>query len=806
MFLSINWLKEFTPYTGSLDELAHQLTMLGLEVEEVLNPFAHLEPFLVGHVLDCSLHPNADSLSCCQVDVGGENPLAVVCGAPNVAAGQKVAVAPVGPTLPGGLKIKKAKIRGALSQGMICSEKELELSEDHSGIMVLDTESTPGTPLLQALNLDTVVLDIGITPNRADCLSILGLAREVAAVFDLPLHLPETRLQEEEQSCASRVQIQIDAPELCPLYQARIIDDLSIRPSPPWLRYRLLSMGLRPINNVVDVTNYVMFELGQPLHAFDHDLLEGGLIRVGTAQAGQRFTTLDNQERSLSPRDLLIQDGVKPVALAGVMGGANSEITAQSTNLLLESAVFDPGNTRRTGRSLGISSESAYRFERGVDQPGSAFALDRAAGLIQSLAGGRLLKGRAASEPRPWSPRTVSFRPKRAQSLLALSTDAAASQKVLENIGCDIQPSENGALRVTPPSYRLDLEREVDLIEEIGRFHGFERIEAALPRIRKSPLQDDARSSGAGLASHEFLNRTKTWAQGRGYHETVNYSFCSRQELEALRLADELTIPVHNPLSAEQDSMRPALMPGLLRNVRTNLDQGNQDLRFFEIARIFQHDPRSETTAREANRLGLLCHGRRNPPFWPWSGEAVGYLDLKGVLEHFFLSLGLEAALFTPGDVHGSCDPGIRIVLRGEDIGFLGRLQPGLAKDLYHARTPIWISEIDVDALHRFSRGQPVIYRSWAKFPPVQRDLTLICPLDVSYAQILEVIAAARIPTQESVSLKDVYQPDQSLERNLTLRITYRHQKKTMTDKEVDKQHFELGERICKALPVRFPG
>ncbi len=805
MFLSINWLKEFTPYTGSLDELAHQLTMLGLEVEEVLNPFAHLEPFLVGHVLDCSPHQNADSLSCCQVDIGGETPVAVVCGAPNVAAGQKVAVAPVGSSLPGGMKIKKAKIRGALSQGMICSEKELELSEDHSGIMVLDPKCTPGTGLLQALNLDTVVLDIGITPNRADCLSILGLAREVAAAFDLPLHLPEFQLQEEGEACSSLIRIQIDAPELCPLYQARIIQGLSIRPSPAWMRYRLLSMGLRPINNVVDVSNYVMLELGQPLHAFDRSLLEGGVIRVGCAADGQKFTTLDNQERVLGSGDLLIQDGVKPVALAGVMGGANSEINAHSTDLLLESAVFDPGNTRRTGRSLGLSSESAYRFERGVDQPGSTFALDRAAGLIQSLAGGRICTGRAVSEPRPWTPRVVDFRPKRAQSLLALSTDAAASQKVLENIGCGVRPLHDKTLRVTPPSYRLDLEREVDLIEEIGRFHGFERIEAALPRIRKSPLDADAQVLGASLASHEFLNRTKTWAQGQGYAEAVNYSFCSRQELESLGLADEGIIPVHNPLSAEQDSMRPALAPGLLRNVRTNLDQGNQNLRFFEIARVFQHDPRSETTAREANRLGLLCHGRRNPSFWPWTDEAVSYLDLKGAIEHFFLSLGLEPARFSPGDAPQYCRSRIRMTLRGEDIGFLGRVQPGIAKDLYHARTPVWISEIDLDVLYRLSRGQSVVYRPWVKFPPVQRDITLICPPEVSYSQIQDVIAASNIPAQESISLQDVYQPDQSFECNLTLRITYRHHKKTLTDKEVDKQHFELGKKLLKALPVRFP-
>lgn len=803
MFVSVDWLKEFTPYSGPLDDLAQQLTMLGLEVEEIRYPFAHLEDLVVGQVAECSQHPNADSLSLCRVNTGQES-VSIVCGAPNVAAGQKVAVAPVGSSLPGGMKIKKAKIRGQVSLGMICSENELGLGEDQSGIMVLDDSLVPGQPLPEALGLDRVVLDIGITPNRADCLSILGIAREVAAAFNLPLNRPDVTLREEDIDCGSEISIEIQDPERCPVYQARVIHGLRVSPSPAWMRYRLLAMGLRPINNVVDVTNYVMLELGQPLHAFDRGFLDGKTIRVDLARDGQRFRTLDDQDRLLSAEDLLILDRDKPVALAGVMGGANSEINLESRDLLLESAVFSPRSIRRTSRTLGISSESSYRFERGVDQPGSAYALDRAAGLIHRLAGGRLFKGRAVHEPRPWTPDSIPFRPKRAGSLLSLTTDRESCGKVLEQIECRVEKSEDDRLMVTPPSYRLDLEREVDLIEEIGRFYGFERIQAKSPLIKKSSLEVETVGTSCEQASHAFLNRIKAWAAGQGLNEVINYSFLSWTELKHLDLADQETIMVHNPLTSDQDSMRPALAPGLLRNVRTNTDQGNVDLRFFEIARVFQQDPRSETTAREHNRLGLLVHGRRNPSFWPWTAEQAEYLDLKGLLQHLFQSLGLGETAFQESAKPGYLSPCIQFVVQSQPLGFLGCLNREAAKT-YHARFPVWLAELDLDGVFRLWSALIRSYQAWPKFPPVYRDMTLVCPPEVSYGQIQEVISRSNISIQEAVSLQDLYQPKQATNRNLTLRITYRHQHKTLTDKEVDKQHTLLGQMLIDTLSVRFP-
>ncbi|MFP5238223.1 MAG: phenylalanine--tRNA ligase subunit beta, partial [Acidobacteriota bacterium] len=414
MLLSLNWLREFVPYEGPVDTLADRLTMLGLEVEGVSRPFAAAADVVVGHVLTREKHPDADKLSVCTVDVGEAAPLQIVCGAPNVAAGQRVPVAKIGTVLPGGLAIKKSKIRGVESFGMICSEPELGLAEKSEGILVIEGEPAPGVTLAQAMNLDDTILEIGITPNRADCLSILGLARETAMAFGLPLSLPRFQLNESGEDATSLVSVTIEDPTLCPVYRARVLKGVAMGPSPAWMRYRLTAMGQRPVSNIVDVTNYVMLELGQPLHAFDRNLLAGGRIVVKRASDGMRFTTLDGQERTLTGSDLLICDAEKPVALAGVMGGENTEMNAASTEVLLECAVFNPATIRKTGRRLGISSESSYRYERGVDQPASLFAMNRAAALMAQVSGGTVLPGVACAEPAPWVSTPLSFRPARA--------------------------------------------------------------------------------------------------------------------------------------------------------------------------------------------------------------------------------------------------------------------------------------------------------------------------------------------------------------------------------------------------------
>ncbi len=802
MLLSVNWLKEFTPYKGSIDELAHLLTMLGLEVEEISYPFAHLDSYVLGRVTSCTSHPNADTLRCCTVDMGQDQEVNIICGAPNVAQGQNVVVAPVGAVLPDGQAIKKVRIRGQESAGMILSEREMGLGDDHSGIKVIPGDCVPGTPLPRHLNLDQVFFDLGITPNRADCLSILGIAREVAAACDLPLHMPQIQVQEDDQESNAVLQVHIDDPELCPVYQARIIDGIQPGISPDWMRWRLVGMGVRPINTIVDVTNYVMLELGQPLHAFDRQQVQGNAIRVARARPGQAFTTLDGQERTLTEHDLLIWDANRPIALAGVMGGANSEITESSRSLILESAVFDPPTVRKTGRRMGLSSESAYRFERGVDQQGSSVALDRAAQLMHALSGGKILRGQVRCEPRPWKAVEIPFRPQRSRDLLALDLDDDFCSQTLSSLGCRVHVADPH-WKITPPSFRLDLDREVDLIEEIGRFYGLEAIPATLPHINK-PLQPAAPPEQE-RAGYDFIARIKTWAQGLGLTEVINYSFVGSNELDHLHMPRDSRVPVYNPLSAEQDTLRTALTPGMLRNVRTNVDQGTNSCRIFEVARIFCTDPASETTVSEHTRLGLLLTGSRNPGNWPHDPAETDYLDLKGILENLLQCLGLSSCRFVRMAQHSYIQPGVSIRHENEQLGFAGRLEPELAKPT-HARAPIWIAEMDLDYLARYFQEQKIKYQPWAKFPPVHRDMTLIAGPEVTFEQIKDCIGAkGNKKLLEEVRLLDLYQPAQKSERHLTLRFRYRHRLKTLTDKEVDAAHSALGQALTTSLPVRFP-
>ncbi|MDY7001688.1 MAG: phenylalanine--tRNA ligase subunit beta, partial [Thermodesulfobacteriota bacterium] len=783
MLLSLNWLREFVPYEGSEQVLADKLTMLGLEVEEVLRPFEGLSGVVVGHVLECGPHPEADRLKLCQVDVGEPRLLSIVCGAPNVAAGQKVAVAKVGTDLPSGIKVKKAKLRGQVSLGMICAEDELGLGEDHEGILVLDPKAKSGGDLFSALNLDEVVFDVSVTPNRADCLSVLGLAREVALAFELPLRMPEFTLAESGGDAASEVEIQIDEPRLCPAYRARIIQDVKVAPSPEAMRYRLTAVGMRPINNIVDVTNYVMMELGQPLHAFDRSLLKGKKIRVARAEGGMAFTTLDAQDRKLVSSDLLIWDAERPVALAGVMGGADSEMHELSTEVLLESAVFNPISIRKTARRLALPSESSYRFERGVDQVGSRLAVDRAAGMMAELSGGLVMSGVAVAEPLPWKGRRIDFRPSRAKKFLGIPVDPKFCRNTLKGMDCEVKNKEAEKWEITAPSHRLDLEREEDLIEEVARVYGMDRIPTVLPRIHKS-----LEGLGQEDTAYEFSMKLRRWAMGAGLSEAVNYSFVGQDDLDLFKLPREDRVAVKNPLSEDQNVLRTALAPGLLQNLRHNLAQGNARLRLFEQANVYFADHDSETTAQEQARLGLVLYGGRHRDVWPFSAEDADYSDLKGLVEHLLGSLGLSGAGYVRKKGHAYLKPCVEVVLEGITLGEIGRVMRDLA-GAYHARKDVWLAEMDADKLKELYENAVCEFKELPKLPPVRRDLTVVAAPDLSAVELTNAAKNAHVNILEDVALVDVFEPEDGTERKLTLRLTYRHPKRTLKDREVDKIH-----------------
>ncbi len=797
MLLSLNWLREFVPYEGTAEALGDRLTMLGLELEDVIRPYDDLAGIVIGHVLTCGEHPQSDHLSVCTVDVGEGEPLPIVCGAPNVAAGQKVPVAKVGTTLPGGPTIKAAKLRGMPSHGMICSEREMGLSEDHSGIMILPEHFRPGDRLIDALNLDREILEIGITPNRGDCLSVLGFARETALAFRLPLTIPRISLCETGETWASDFTIAVPDPELCPAYRLRLLHNVVIGPSPAKIRHRLHAVGIRPISNIVDVTNYILMELGQPLHAFDRDRLEGNLIEVSPARDGERLVTLDGQERTLCSSDLLIRDGTRPVALAGVMGGLNSEITGTTRSVLMECAIFRPETIRKTARRLGLTSEASYRFERGVDQAGSAYALDRAAELMAELSGGLVRPGVCTNEGRPWVAPQIRFRPARATALLGCDMKEDFCAETFERLGCVVERSGADEWCVTAPAWRRDLTREADLTEEAARVYGMDELPETLPKVSR-PLE----RFGEPESTYDFLLRIKRWASGLGLNEAENYSFVGHGDLDLLGLPAENRVSIVNPLSEDQNVLRTELTAGLLLSVKHNLAHGNTGLRLFEAAKVFQADPTSETTVTEQNRLALIMHGPLRDTLWPDPEIDADYVDMRGLVDHLANFLHLDAPDYERIADHTWLSPCVVVRIQGENIGIVGRVRPKLAES-FHARKPIWTAELDLDVLARLQATARPVFRPLPVYPAVSRDITVMAPAQLSVESVRKGIEGFGLKHFEQVSLIDLFKPADADERNLTFRLVFRHPERTLKDAEVDKERGKAAQLLVQRLGVR---
>ncbi len=804
MRISLAWLSAYVPLPP-VEELARRLTFVGLEVEAVERVGASLDGVVAARILSSTRHPAADKLSVCQVDVGGD-PVQVVCGATNWKVGDVVPLATPGTRMPAGHRIDRASLRGVDSQGMLCSAKELALSEDGAGLLLLPGDAVPGTPVARVLGIEDVVLEVNVTPNRADALSHLGVAREVAAVTGTAVSYPEPGLRQQQPAASASLRVRIEAPDRCPRYAARVIEGVRIGPSPAWLARRLEACGVRSISNVVDATNFVLLERGQPLHAFDLDKVHGAEIVVRMARAGERMTTLDGVERTLSPDDLVIADHDRASALAGVMGGGDSEISDGTTRVLLESAWFEPTGVRRTARRHGLRTEASHRFERGVDPEGVIPALDRCAALIAELSGGTVRRGAVDVHPRRRKPVDVILPWARPAALLGAPVSRREAREALLALGFELRATgaKNGKFRV--PSWRLDVTREEDLIEEIVRLRGYDAIPETLPAI--------ASDTPAPPRDALVVERIRQALEAAGFSEAVNFSFVAPGDLAPLtRDGSGGGVPLRNPISADLAVMRSSLVPSLLKGLAYNRRQRVEDLRLYEIASTYERrgpGGTDDAPALEERRVAGVASGRRHPVGWASGGEPLDFHDLKGALEGLVEALALPGVRFAaggPGWLHprSACtlsatgEGGAEVVL-----GVAGEIHPRVAA-AFDLPRGVFAFDLSFAALSGAARTVRE-HADVPRFPAVLRDLAVVVGNEVESSAVLAGVRAE--PLVEDVTLFDVYRgaPIPEGKKNLAMAIRYRAPDRTLTDAEADQAHGRIVARLRAELAADLRG
>ncbi len=808
MKITYNWLKRFVDFDWTPEVLAERLTMLGLEVEGVEKRGGEFENIVVAQVLTCDKHPNADKLSVCRV-TDGRAERQIVCGAKNFKVGDKVPLALPGcvmPAAPGAapITIKAGKIRGVESNGMMCSAKELGIAEDAEGLLILASEALVGQPFAEHVGRagSDVIYDLEITPNRPDLNSAIGIAREISALTGNPLRLPTLSAPTAStgESVDAWVSVRIDDPELCPRYVARIVRGVKVGPSPDWLKQALEKSGVRSINNVVDVTNYVMFECGQPLHAFDYHLLQPSrttgarpTIIVRRALAGQSFTTLDGQTRVLSDQTLLIADEAKAIALAGVMGGQNSEIKADTVDVLVESACFKPQNVRATAKKLELRTDASYRFERGSDPGICEWASRRACQLIIETAGGQALDGVIDAYPGAKPPKSITLRTGKTEQLLGVAISAGQQADFLGRLGIEVLPVATAAdeLTVNVPSFRVDLKRDVDLIEEVGRLYGIDKIPATTPR--------GARGTNDFDAVFDQLSDVRRLLTGVGLCEAQGQTLISEA---AAKLTATQPIRLQNPISADMNVLRPSLLPGLLDSLRHNLNRKIASVQLFEIGRVFGV---VESQTRESRRVAMAMTGEREAGFWSGTERhaKADIFDLKGLLEEFLEQFGVRGVAFSRADqsLPLYLEAG-QIQLGRQIIGSLGQLQPALARQ-YDLRDPVLLAELDLDLLLA-RRNTAKSFRALPLYPSIRRDVAMLAPEAVTHQAILQTIRQGKAPNLESVDLFDVFRGQNvpTGQKSMAYALTYRAADRTLTDAEVNAAHLAIVEQLKQQLKV----
>jgi phenylalanyl-tRNA synthetase beta chain len=804
MKVTLNWLKQYVDFNWSPEELTERLTMLGLEVEGVQKISGAFDGIVVAQVVSRDKHPNADKLSLCRVNDGtGERQ--IVCGAQNFKAGDKVPLILPGASLPpkAGEKepftIKVGKIRGVESHGMLCSPQELGLPDQVDGLLILREDAKVGQPFGEYLGRSgsDVVYDLEVTPNRPDLNSVIGIAREIAAVTGNALKIPAiVFLNTDSEPISDMVSVRNDEPELCPRYTVRIVRQIKVGPSPDWLKSILEKVGIRSINNVVDITNYVMLESGQPLHAFDYQLLKGNganppKIVIRRANEGEKFTTLDGKERALTNQMLLIADETQAVALAGVMGGKNSEISEQTANVLIESAYFKPQNIRATSKKLELRTDASYRFERGGDVGICDWASRRAAQLICDLADGQLLGHAIDNFPEVAAQKEITLHFSKTQALLGIAIPHPEQISSLTKLGLTVTGQTPGICTFKIPSWRVDLKREVDLIEEVGRLYGIDKIPSTPPR--------GALGANAFDAVYDQISEVRKILTGLGLNEAQGQTLISKSEVRNAK--EEEIVALANPLSSDMDVLRPSLLPGLIHSLRHNLARKNHEVTLFEIGRVFKNE---NGQTKENRSVAVAITGQRALPFWSGGERDAKFdaYDLKGLVEEFIEQFGLRGVVFGKrADSTALFLESAAVTLGGKlPLGELGQLLPTLAKK-YDLRDAVFLAEFNLDLLLS-KRNSAKSFKALPQFPSSRRDVAMLVPEAVTHEGVIATMKQAKAANLETAELFDVFRGKGIPEgqKSLAYAFTYRSPEKTLTDAEVNDAHAKIVEAFKQSL------
>ena len=811
MQVSIKWLKDYIDFTETPEQLADKLTMAGIPVENVVDPGEGLEKVVTGRIEKLEPHQNSDHLQICTMNVGLAENIIIVTGAQNIAEGQVVPVAMVGAHLPNGMKISKGKLRGVASNGMLCSAQELKLDleklpeEQKTGIFILPSDTPVGIPAKDVLGLNDVVLEFELTANRADCFSVFGLVREIAAITGNKPHFPEIKVNEDDNTKLNDIfSVEIADPDLCSRFSTRMLKNVKIGPSPEWMQQRLEGAGIRSINNVVDVTNFVMIELGHPMHAYDYDKITGKKLIARRAIEGEELHTLDDTSRKAKGEMLVIADSEKAAGLAGIMGGFETEITDTTTTVVLESADFYGPCIRRTARACGLSSEASGRFERGVDSETTIKALDRAAQLLQEMGACTVCEGIVDVYPNPKQANYVTFTPEQINNHLGTNIAKDVMLNIITSVGFDVTKDENDEITVKVPSWRNDVTCMADISEEIARLHGFDKIKSTLP--------NGVSMQGTQSAKQTFIDKVKASLSSQGLYETISFALTNEETFNKLNIPQDSplrkAVPIMNPLSDEYPLVRTTLLSSIFDNLARNLARKNDDVALFEVGSVFfpKALPVTELPDEVVKIAGAIT-GRRNAQGWNQTNDMVDFYDAKGIIEELFANLRVTRYTVEAG-THYAMHPGkTALFKKGRDvIATVGEVHPAVLS-AYGITKPVYIFELDATTVMKYM-AKDLKYKALPKYPATSRDLAMLVDVDVNAADIEKAMTKAAGQNLTQITLFDVYTGKQVEEgkKSLAFSLTFQSNDKTLTDAEIDPAIEKIVAKLQKDFNANLRG